>query len=123
MIWGSIWGLTGAVLSVPLLSVQKILLTHCNHPMARPRPRSRSSPQPRAPRRHNNDDAPAAAGPLLQCTVVQYAEARGRGVLAVDDTPRLLPAVLQAKGVLMMIREDPTADESAAAGGWDSDEE
>ena len=44
-------------------------------------------------------------------------------MLAVDDTPRLLPAILQAKGVLMMIREDPTADESAAAGGWDSDEE
>lgn len=35
VIWGSIWGLTGAILSVPLLAVQKVLLSHTNHPMAK----------------------------------------------------------------------------------------
>ena len=34
VIWGGFWGLPGAVLSVPLLAVQKIALTHANHPMA-----------------------------------------------------------------------------------------
>ena len=34
-IWGSIWGLIGAVLSVPLLAVQKICLMHANHPLAK----------------------------------------------------------------------------------------
>ena len=32
--WGSIWGLPGAVLSVPLLTITKILLSHANHPLA-----------------------------------------------------------------------------------------
>jgi hypothetical protein len=34
VIWGGFWGLPGAVLSVPLLAVQKIALTHANHPIA-----------------------------------------------------------------------------------------
>ena len=34
-IWGAIWGITGAVLSVPLLAVQKICLMHANHPLAK----------------------------------------------------------------------------------------
>ena len=34
VIWGGFWGLPGAVLSVPLLAVQKIALSHANHPMA-----------------------------------------------------------------------------------------
>lgn len=34
-IWGSVWGLIGAVLSVPLLAVQKICLMHANHPLAK----------------------------------------------------------------------------------------
>ena len=34
VIWGSVWGIPGAVLSVPLLAIQKILLSHANHPMA-----------------------------------------------------------------------------------------
>ena len=35
VIWGSVWGLMGAILSVPLLGIQKICLTHANHPMAK----------------------------------------------------------------------------------------
>merc|ERR1711968_301116 len=35
VIWGSLWGLMGAILSVPLLGIQKILLQHTNHPMAK----------------------------------------------------------------------------------------
>lgn len=35
VIWGSIWGLTGAVLSVPLLGIIKILFHHTNHPLAK----------------------------------------------------------------------------------------
>jgi len=35
VIWGSVWGLMGAILSVPLLGIQKILLQHTNHPMAK----------------------------------------------------------------------------------------
>ena len=34
IVWGSIWGLPGAVLSVPLLTITKILLSHANHPLA-----------------------------------------------------------------------------------------
>ena len=45
VIWGSIWGIPGAILSVPLLGIQKICLDHSNHPMARPFP----LPRPRAP--------------------------------------------------------------------------
>jgi len=55
VIWGSVWGLMGAVFSVPLLSIQKVCLQHTNHPMA--------------------------------------------------------------KYIVMMIREDPTIDETAEAGG------
>merc|ERR1712166_1167338 len=35
VIWSSIWGIIGAILSVPLLGIQKILLSHANHPMAK----------------------------------------------------------------------------------------
>jgi len=35
VIWGSLWGLLGAILSVPLLGIQKILLMNANHPMAK----------------------------------------------------------------------------------------
>ena len=35
VLWGSIWGLPGAVLSVPLLGAQKILCVYCNHPFAK----------------------------------------------------------------------------------------
>jgi hypothetical protein len=35
VIWGSIWGITGAILSVPMLAIQKILLTKANHPLAK----------------------------------------------------------------------------------------
>merc|ERR1740117_947998 len=35
VIWGSIWGIPGAILSVPLLGIQKICLDHSNHPMAK----------------------------------------------------------------------------------------
>ena len=35
VIWSSVWGIMGAVFSVPLLSVQKICLQHTNHPMAK----------------------------------------------------------------------------------------
>jgi len=35
VIWGSVWGLMGAILSVPLLGIQKILMQHTNHPMAK----------------------------------------------------------------------------------------
>ena len=34
VIWGSVWGLPGAVLSVPLLAIQKIALSHANHTIA-----------------------------------------------------------------------------------------
>ena len=33
--WTSVWGLMGAILSVPLLAIQKISLTHANHPLAK----------------------------------------------------------------------------------------
>jgi AI-2 transport protein TqsA len=35
VIWSSLWGLMGAILSVPLLGIQKILMQHTNHPMAK----------------------------------------------------------------------------------------
>ena len=35
VLWSSLWGLMGAILSVPLLGIQKILLQHTNHPMAK----------------------------------------------------------------------------------------
>jgi predicted PurR-regulated permease PerM len=35
VVWGSIWGITGAVLSVPLLGLVKILCHHTNHPLAK----------------------------------------------------------------------------------------
>ena len=35
MIWSAMWGLMGAIFSVPLLGIMKILLTHTNHPMAK----------------------------------------------------------------------------------------
>eukprot|EP01052_Picozoa_sp_SAG31_P032330 SAG31_NODE_3534_length_4148_cov_982.321067_5_plen_554_part_00 len=35
VIWTSVWGIIGAILSVPLLGIQKILLSHTNHPMAK----------------------------------------------------------------------------------------
>lgn len=34
VMWTSLWGLMGAILSVPLLGIQKICLQHTNHPMA-----------------------------------------------------------------------------------------
>ena len=33
--WGSIWGLAGAILSVPLLGAQKIILTSTDYPLAK----------------------------------------------------------------------------------------
>lgn len=33
--WGSIWGLPGAVLSVPMLGIQKISMAYTNHPYAK----------------------------------------------------------------------------------------
>merc|ERR1719473_2151913 len=35
VVWGSVWGITGAVLSVPLLGIVKILTHHTNHPLAK----------------------------------------------------------------------------------------
>jgi len=35
VIWSALWGLMGAIFSVPLLGVMKILLSHTNHPMAK----------------------------------------------------------------------------------------
>ena len=35
VIWGSIWGIMGAILSVPMLAIMKILLTKANHPLAK----------------------------------------------------------------------------------------
>ena len=35
VLWGSIWGLQGAVLSVPLLAATKIALEEADHPMAK----------------------------------------------------------------------------------------
>ena len=35
VLWSALWGLMGAILSVPLLGIQKICLTHANHPMAK----------------------------------------------------------------------------------------
>lgn len=35
VIWGSVWGIVGAILSVPMLAIQKILLTKANHPLAK----------------------------------------------------------------------------------------
>merc|ERR1711988_318705 len=35
VIWSSVWGIMGAILSVPLLGIQKIMLSHANHPLAK----------------------------------------------------------------------------------------
>lgn len=35
VIWGSVWGIIGAILSVPMLAIQKILLMKANHPLAK----------------------------------------------------------------------------------------
>jgi hypothetical protein len=35
VLWGSIWGLQGAILSVPMLAAFKILLEEADHPMAK----------------------------------------------------------------------------------------
>jgi len=35
VIWTGIWGIPGAVLSVPLLGIQKILMVYTNHPIAK----------------------------------------------------------------------------------------
>lgn len=35
VMWGSVWGLPGAVLSVPMLGIQKILCVYTNHPIAK----------------------------------------------------------------------------------------
>jgi predicted PurR-regulated permease PerM len=35
VLWGSIWGLQGAVLSVPLLAAMKIMLEEADHPLAK----------------------------------------------------------------------------------------
>merc|ERR1712086_1169658 len=35
VMWGSIWGLPGAVLSVPMLGTQKIVMVYTNHPFAK----------------------------------------------------------------------------------------
>ena len=35
VIWSGVWGLMGAILSVPLLGIQKILMQKTNHPMAK----------------------------------------------------------------------------------------
>jgi predicted PurR-regulated permease PerM len=35
VMWGSIWGIMGAILSVPMLSIQKVVLIHSNHPYAK----------------------------------------------------------------------------------------
>lgn len=35
VIWGSVWGIVGAILSVPMLAIQKILLMKANHPLAK----------------------------------------------------------------------------------------
>jgi len=35
VMWGSVWGLPGAVLSVPMLGIQKITMNYTNHPYAK----------------------------------------------------------------------------------------
>ena len=35
VLWGSIWGIQGAILSVPLLGVTKLLLDAADHPLAK----------------------------------------------------------------------------------------
>merc|ERR1719272_2852394 len=35
VLWSSIWGLLGAILSVPMLGIQKITMAHANHPLAK----------------------------------------------------------------------------------------
>merc|ERR1711981_983711 len=35
VLWSSIWGLMGAILSVPMLGIQKICFSYANHPMAK----------------------------------------------------------------------------------------
>jgi hypothetical protein len=35
VVWSGVWGLPGAVLSVPLLGIQKILMVYTNHPFAK----------------------------------------------------------------------------------------
>ena len=35
VMWGSIWGLQGAILSVPLLAAMKIMLEEWDHPLAK----------------------------------------------------------------------------------------
>jgi len=35
MIWGSVWGLTGMILAVPMTAVLRIHLSHIEHPLTR----------------------------------------------------------------------------------------
>merc|ERR1712028_38159 len=35
VLWSSLWGRMGAILSVPMLGIQKICFSHANHPMAK----------------------------------------------------------------------------------------
>lgn len=35
VLWGSLWGIPGAVMSVPLLGIQKIIFNYTNHPFAK----------------------------------------------------------------------------------------
>jgi predicted PurR-regulated permease PerM len=35
VLWSALWGIMGAILSVPLLGIQKICMTHANHPLAK----------------------------------------------------------------------------------------
>ena len=35
VLWGSLWGIAGAVMSVPLLGIQKICFNYTNHPFAK----------------------------------------------------------------------------------------
>ena len=35
VLWGSLWGMSGAVLAVPLLGIFKICLIHADHPLAK----------------------------------------------------------------------------------------
>ena len=35
VLWGSIWGIQGAVLSVPLLAAMKVALEECDYPLAK----------------------------------------------------------------------------------------
>merc|ERR1712086_324521 len=35
VLWSALWGIMGAILSVPLLGIQKITMAHANHPLAK----------------------------------------------------------------------------------------